>query len=270
MPPFGIISPMRESTPMFAAVAAQISRLVRPYDAAHVDRLLDAARRAFDVAEKRGIQGLHEDYYSPETPILVLRNKDGKEKSPPVLAHTMVWAAAELLPFSTPHSTAWKKKLAWFPMAQSLIRWIGRATVRIQSEISENVYSCSRIGWVICSRRDRYSPSDTAPNAVVISSVGFAPLWLIIFNAENVPPEPPSVEFLSRVPRAQRSLYAFILTLVRQAADAEDVLQETNVVLWRKAGEYRPDSGFHALGVADRPTPGAGPSEAADAGPHDV
>jgi RNA polymerase sigma-70 factor (ECF subfamily) len=55
---------------------------------------------------------------------------------------------------------------------------------------------------------------------------------------ENAPPEPPSVEFLSRVSRAQRSLYAFIVTLVRQAADAEDVLQETNVVLWRKAGEY--------------------------------
>lgn len=55
---------------------------------------------------------------------------------------------------------------------------------------------------------------------------------------EDVPPEPPSVEFLSRVSRAQRSLYAFIVTLVRQAADAEDVLQETNVVLWRKAREY--------------------------------
>ena len=61
---------------------------------------------------------------------------------------------------------------------------------------------------------------------------------------ENVPPEPPSVEFLSRASRAQRSLYAFILTLVRQAADAEDVLQETNVVLWRKAGEYDPTRDF--------------------------
>jgi RNA polymerase sigma-70 factor (ECF subfamily) len=39
-------------------------------------------------------------------------------------------------------------------------------------------------------------------------------------------------------------LYAFILTLVRQPADAEDVLQETNVVLWRKAGEYDPARDF--------------------------
>jgi RNA polymerase sigma-70 factor (ECF subfamily) len=55
---------------------------------------------------------------------------------------------------------------------------------------------------------------------------------------EELLPEPPSVDYLSSVSRAQRSLYAFILTLVRQAADAEDVLQETNVVLWQKAAEF--------------------------------
>lgn len=55
---------------------------------------------------------------------------------------------------------------------------------------------------------------------------------------QNTSPEPPPVDFLSRVSRAQRSLYAFILTLVRQPADAEDVLQETNVVLWQKAAEF--------------------------------
>jgi RNA polymerase sigma-70 factor (ECF subfamily) len=49
---------------------------------------------------------------------------------------------------------------------------------------------------------------------------------------------PPSAEFLSRVTKAQRSLYAFLLTLVRQPADAEDILQETNVVLWQKADEF--------------------------------
>jgi RNA polymerase sigma-70 factor (ECF subfamily) len=54
----------------------------------------------------------------------------------------------------------------------------------------------------------------------------------------NTSPEPPPVDFLSRVSRAQRSLYAFILTLVRQPVDAEDVLQETNVVLWQKANEF--------------------------------
>ncbi len=61
---------------------------------------------------------------------------------------------------------------------------------------------------------------------------------------ENRAPEPPSVEYLSRVSRAQRSLYAFIVTLVRQAVDAEDVLQETNIVLWRKAHEFDPTRDF--------------------------
>jgi RNA polymerase sigma-70 factor (ECF subfamily) len=56
--------------------------------------------------------------------------------------------------------------------------------------------------------------------------------------SDKSPPTPPSVDFLSHVTRAQRSLYAFILTLVRQPADAEDVLQEANVVLWRKADEF--------------------------------
>jgi RNA polymerase sigma-70 factor (ECF subfamily) len=56
--------------------------------------------------------------------------------------------------------------------------------------------------------------------------------------SQNTSPEPPPVDFLSRVSRAQRSLYAFILTLVRQPADAEDVLQETNVILWQKADEF--------------------------------
>lgn len=55
---------------------------------------------------------------------------------------------------------------------------------------------------------------------------------------ETTPPIPPSAEYLGHVTRAQRSLYAFILTLVRQPADAEDVLQETNVVLWQKAAEF--------------------------------
>jgi RNA polymerase sigma-70 factor (ECF subfamily) len=56
--------------------------------------------------------------------------------------------------------------------------------------------------------------------------------------SDKNPPSPPSADFLSRVTRAQRSLYAFILTLVRQPADADDVLQETNLVMWRKANEF--------------------------------
>ena len=49
---------------------------------------------------------------------------------------------------------------------------------------------------------------------------------------------PPSAEFVARVTRAQRQLYGFISTLVFGHADVEDVLQETNLVLWRKAAEF--------------------------------
>lgn len=55
-----------------------------------------------------------------------------------------------------------------------------------------------------------------------------------------------SAEFLGQFTRAQRRLYAFIYSLARQPADAEDILQETNLVLWRKAGEFEPGTDFMA------------------------
>ncbi len=55
---------------------------------------------------------------------------------------------------------------------------------------------------------------------------------------------PPSAEFIASVTRAQRTLHAFIVSLVFHAADADDVLQETNIVLWRKVGEFDPTREF--------------------------
>ena len=55
---------------------------------------------------------------------------------------------------------------------------------------------------------------------------------------------PPSADFLVKVTRAQRPLYGFIVTLIGGGCDAEDVLQETNLVLWRKAAEYDPARDF--------------------------
>jgi RNA polymerase sigma-70 factor (ECF subfamily) len=55
-----------------------------------------------------------------------------------------------------------------------------------------------------------------------------------------------TAEFVGQVTRCQRRLYAFIYSLVRHAADAEDVLQECNLVLWRKAGEFQPGTDFMA------------------------
>ncbi len=51
-------------------------------------------------------------------------------------------------------------------------------------------------------------------------------------------------EFVALLTKSQRRLYAFIFSLVGRAAAAEDVLQETNLILWKKASEFRPGSRF--------------------------
>jgi len=47
-----------------------------------------------------------------------------------------------------------------------------------------------------------------------------------------------SAEFVAQITRCQRRLHSFILSLVWNPAEAEDVLQETNLVLWEKAAEF--------------------------------
>ena len=55
---------------------------------------------------------------------------------------------------------------------------------------------------------------------------------------------------------AQRPLYAYACMLLGSARDASDVLQESNLVLWRKAAEYDPARPFlaWAYGVVYRQT----------------
>jgi len=47
-----------------------------------------------------------------------------------------------------------------------------------------------------------------------------------------------SAEFVTQITRSQRQLHAFILSMVWNPAEADDVLQETNLVLWEKAAEF--------------------------------
>jgi RNA polymerase sigma-70 factor (ECF subfamily) len=56
----------------------------------------------------------------------------------------------------------------------------------------------------------------------------------------------PDEVMVGLIAQAQRRLYAFILTLVRREADADDVLQETNAVLWRKRAIFQRESDFMA------------------------
>jgi len=52
--------------------------------------------------------------------------------------------------------------------------------------------------------------------------------------------------FIAHLTRCQTSIYAYILTLVRDPDAAADLLQETNLVLWRKAEQFQPGTDFGA------------------------
>ena len=51
-------------------------------------------------------------------------------------------------------------------------------------------------------------------------------------------------EFVRRFVRCQRDLYAYILRLVPNLADAQDIFQETAIALWAKSDEYRSEEPF--------------------------
>lgn len=57
-----------------------------------------------------------------------------------------------------------------------------------------------------------------------------------------------SQEFIRLLTQAQSSLYAYILSLVLDHAQAEDLLQETNMTLWDKADRFKPGTSFLAWG----------------------
>jgi RNA polymerase sigma-70 factor (ECF subfamily) len=48
--------------------------------------------------------------------------------------------------------------------------------------------------------------------------------------------------------QSQGEIYAYILTMVPNAADAEDLFQETSSLMWRKFEEYKPGTNFTAWG----------------------
>jgi RNA polymerase sigma-70 factor (ECF subfamily) len=56
----------------------------------------------------------------------------------------------------------------------------------------------------------------------------------------------PHDEFVTLLTAAQRRLWTFICTLVVDKADVEDVLQETNLALWKMADQFEPGTDFVA------------------------
>ncbi len=56
----------------------------------------------------------------------------------------------------------------------------------------------------------------------------------------------PSDDFVRLFTQSQRALYLFILPLVQTTADAEEILQETNVVMLSKWTQFEPGTNFLA------------------------
>lgn len=55
-----------------------------------------------------------------------------------------------------------------------------------------------------------------------------------------------SFEFSQNLVGLQKNLYSFILSLLPNRSDAEDVLQETNLILCQKSKEYDPEGNFRS------------------------
>jgi RNA polymerase sigma-70 factor, ECF subfamily len=53
-------------------------------------------------------------------------------------------------------------------------------------------------------------------------------------------------DFARLITESQQRLYGYISSLVGNTAASWDILQETNIVLWRKQEEFRPGSSFEA------------------------
>lgn len=64
--------------------------------------------------------------------------------------------------------------------------------------------------------------------------------------SDTKPGRGPSEEFVQLFTRAQRSLYLLILAQVGNVTAAEEILQETNLVIWAKMAQFQPGSNFDA------------------------
>lgn len=58
--------------------------------------------------------------------------------------------------------------------------------------------------------------------------------------------EAPDKEFVYQLTDSQKRLFGYLITLLGSLEDARDVLQETNLVIWRKMEEFEPGSNFGA------------------------
>jgi len=60
----------------------------------------------------------------------------------------------------------------------------------------------------------------------------------------KIPPE--TAEYIALISKHQSAIYAFVRALVENAADAEDIVQETNIALWGSVERFEPGTNFYA------------------------
>ncbi len=70
------------------------------------------------------------------------------------------------------------------------------------------------------------------------------------FNRSRGDNSPPVEQFLDLLMANQHRIYAYILSRVPRLADADDLMQETTTLMWRKYEQFTPGTDFVAWGNA--------------------
>jgi RNA polymerase sigma-70 factor (ECF subfamily) len=65
----------------------------------------------------------------------------------------------------------------------------------------------------------------------------------------SAPPPADAGQFVTLFLRHQRRVYAYLITVLGHAADAEDVLQQTGLILWEKFDQFDPETDFAAWAI---------------------
>jgi RNA polymerase sigma-70 factor (ECF subfamily) len=65
-------------------------------------------------------------------------------------------------------------------------------------------------------------------------------------NQSTVPAHDTAEEFVQLLTLNQPRIFAFVLALVPNVSDAEEIMQETSLFLWRRFAEFQPGTNFRA------------------------
>ncbi len=59
----------------------------------------------------------------------------------------------------------------------------------------------------------------------------------------------PNKEFFKLLMKSQKDIYAYILAMVNNCVDADDIMQDTMALMWERFDEFKPGTNFGAWGV---------------------